>query len=744
MGKREARKKRQKKPRAPAHLSVSPPKHRKRYSAVGGAILLMVITGAWYVHRAGYPTLLRLRMTPPENLLLITLDTTRADHLSCYGYSQQTTPNIDRLAETGVLFEQAHSTAPLTLPAHSTILTGLYPFNHGVRNNGDFYLPPDIPTLAGILRKRGYGTAAFISSFILDSRYGLAHDFDLYEDHLEKKEQALQDFEVERKGSDTTHLALSWLSSHAAKPFFLWLHLYDPHESYDPPEPFRSRFASLYDGEIAFADSLVGDMIARLDELGIRRKTLIVIVGDHGESLGEHHEESHSVFIYTATMRVPLVLNAPGAIPAGVRAAAPVSIADIFSTVVDILKLTPPSTQDGRSLVPLIAGSTPSTERSIYFESLFPKLYLHWAPLRGIRSGPWTYIEAPRAELYRVDSDPGETVNLLASNPDVVSRMRQRLTSIVPAGAPDRYSRQALDDETVSKLAELGYIAAAAYSGAEVASGNLPDPKDKIDFFNTLRDAQKEIRLDQFDRAIPTLEQVIAREPDNAVALLFLANGYLGQKDYPRAIETYRRYLSVMPASAYAHHWIAIASVRNGDRETALREENAALAIDSRYVDSYVMKAGLLASDGQYPQAAQALQEALVIDPDNTGIMNDLGAIYLEWKQLPEAAGIFANILKIDSNYAPAWTSLGIIAAAQNDNDTAVGNLRKALTISPMLREARFNLAKALISLKRYDEARRELTILLSQTEKPADDRVAAIRQATVEALETLPRLQKQ
>lgn len=715
---------------------AAPPLPRLPLAAIA---VVMIAVSAWIAVREGVFSFGAIPTRRPDNLLLITIDTLRADHLGCCGYSLPTSPAIDALAASGVLFEQARSTAPLTLPSHSTILTGLYPYSHGVRNNGDFYLPEDVPTLASVCRQRGMSTAAFVSSFVLDSRYGLDHEFGVYEDRMERKDVALQDFEVERKGGETTRLALEWLSRNRAKPFFLWLHLYDPHESYDPPEPYRSRFASAYDGEIAFADSLVGDAVRRLDEWGLREKTLLVLAADHGESLGEHQEESHSIFVYNATMHVPVVLNMPKGIPEGRRVGTAVSIADIFTTIVEIMGIPPAPRQDGFSLVPLIKRPSAGRGAPLYLESQFPKLYLGWAPLAAIQDGPWKYIEAPHPELYREDTDPGETANLYASNRAIADELKVKLESMVPRGAEDRYNRQALDDETIAKLAGLGYVGAAAYAGTTERRATA-DPKDKIAFFNVLREAQKQIRARQFKSAIPLLEQVVRDEPDNAVAMLFLANGYLGMEDYARAIVTYHNYLELMPASAYAHHWIAIASVRMGDARTALAEEDAALAIDPRFVDSYVMKAGILASQGRYEDAVAALEKAVAIDPDNQGLLNDMGAINLEWGRIDEAEKIYRRILDIDTEYPPAHTTLGIIRAARGDYEGAVTSFRRALTLSPTLGEARINLARALVKTGRVDEARQELAVLLKQTEGARNPRIVAMRQAAEDALSALAR----
>jgi choline-sulfatase len=333
----------------------------------------------------------------PLNILLVTLDTTRADRIGAYGYAAARTSHFDRLAAEGVRFERAIAQAPITLPSHASLFTARFPFTHGVRNNGNFYLSDQFPTLTTALHDRGYRTGAFVSSFILDRRYGLARGFDEYDDRLESARKQVVNFEVERRGDQTALKADAWLERYAKEnslvtgtaaatvhPFFLWLHLYDPHEPYRPPQPFRSLFADRpYDGEIAFTDTIVASVMDRLDKLGLLSSTLIAIVGDHGESLGDHGEETHSMFVYEPALHVPLILWRPGRLPAGKVVEPLVRALDLAPTLLDLIGAPPLPGAEGRSLLPLVNGKAMPSAPA-YAETYLPLFYMNWSPLRAL------------------------------------------------------------------------------------------------------------------------------------------------------------------------------------------------------------------------------------------------------------------------------------------------------------------------------------------------------------------------
>ncbi len=662
-----------------------------------------------------------------HHILLVTLDTTRADRLGSYGYARARTRYLDRLAAEGVRFDQAISPAPLTLPAHASLFTGLYPFEHGVRNNGNFYLADRFDTLAARLQQQGYRTAAFVSSFILDRRYGLGRGFDVYDDRLEGTSRQVLSLEAERRG-DRTALALgAWLDRMAAEPggpLFAWLHLYEPHEPYRPPSPFRDAFAaSPYDGEVAFTDSIVASVLDRLGRLGLLHTTLVAIVGDHGESLGEHGEETHSMFVYEGDLRVPLILWRPGTLPAGRVVREPVRLTDLAPTLLDLVGAPPLVVAHGRTLLPAIEGA--STEpAAVYAETLLPQFYMGWAPLRAIRDERWKFIEAPRAELYDLERDPAELRNLHDAEPQRVAALRRALERLT-GGAAGEMSVGAMDREALEKLASLGYVGAGSTSAAAAPSSAV-DPKDKIDVFNQLRRANSAVRERRFGDAMRILDEVLAREPRNGFARLVLGSAYMGQGRYAQAITQYRDYLELVPTSAYAHHWISICYLRMGDADRALREAEGTLAIDPRFSDARVLRGGVLASRGDYPAAVAELRKAVETDPAKVILRLDLAKVLAEAGRTKEAEAEYDAIFRVQPDYAPALAGVGALYAATGRLEDAVRALRRAIELEPNQLEARMNLAEALVRQGRTADAAAEWQRVLEAPHAPPAMRDAA------------------
>jgi arylsulfatase A-like enzyme/Tfp pilus assembly protein PilF len=683
---------------------------------------------------AGAAALLVLRQRPAPslsrpglNVLLVTLDTTRADRLGCYGYASAKTRYLDRLAAEGTRFETVIAPAPITLPSHSSILTGLYPFEHGVRNNGNFYLAPRFETLATRLKARGYRTGAFVSSFILDRRYGLDRGFDMYDDRMEGEYAQVVTLQAERRG-DRTALALGrWIDERAKEPdapFFAWLHLYDPHEPYSPPHPFRDLFASdPYEGEIAFVDAIVASVLDRLRGAGLLDRTLVVVTGDHGESLGEHGEMTHSMFVYEGAVRVPLVFWRPGLVPGGRVVGDPVRLVDVAQTILDLLGVPPLEAPHARSLVPLLEGRSAGPPPPAYSETLLPKFYMNWAPLRAFRDGRYKLIDAPRPELYDLAADPGELRNLYAEQAQRAAVLREGLDRLAASG--DAMSVQTLDREAMEKLAALGYIGAGAEPRAADAT-SLADPKDFIALFDRLRQANSAVRDRRFDEAIPILKAVLAGDPKNAFATLVLGSAYMGKGASREAITQFRRYLELVPTSSYAHQWIAICHLRLGDREAALREAEAALALDPRFTDARVLKAGVLATRGEHEEAIQVLREAISTDPAKPMIRLDLARVLAEAGHGEEARAEYDAVLRLEPDSVPALTGLGALLAGQGDLAGAEAALRRALGHEPEATQARFNLAQVLERAKRPSEAAAEYRRLAEDEKAPAELRATA------------------
>jgi choline-sulfatase len=686
----------------------------------------------------------------PLNILLVTLDTTRADRLGAYGYALARTAHFDRLAAEGVRFQRAVAQAPITLPSHASLFTARFPFTHGVRNNGNFYLSDQFPTLATALHDAGYRTAAFVSSFILDRRYGLARGFDEYDDRLESDRRQVVNFEVERRGDQTALKADAWLETYAREsgavtgppaperqavhPFFLWLHLYDPHEPYRPPQPFRSLFAERpYDGEIAFTDTIVASVMDRLDKLGLLQSTLIAIVADHGESLGDHGEETHSMFVYEPAVRVPLILWRPGRLPAGRVVEPLVRVLDVAPTLLDLIGAAPLAGAEGRSLMPLINGR-PLPAAPAYAETYLPLFYMNWSPLRALEDERWKYIEAPTPELYDLSADPHEADNLAGREPARTAEMAAALTKFTGGGAgPLTGSR--VDRETLDKLASLGYVAAAVEPpGIPGASRSArPDPKDVITVFNRLRAANSAVRDGRFEEATAVARSVLAEDPKNAFARIIVASAQLNQGAYSDAIAGYRAYLDLVPTSAYAHHWIAICYVRLGDRDRALAEEDAALAIDPNYADARVLRGGVFAALGRFDEAVGELTKAVATDPEKAGLRLDLAKVFVDAGRLDEAEVQYRRALELAPGDADVHTGFGVLLARTGRPDEAVKEFTKALEIAPLHDEARFDLARTLEQQGKLDVARIEYgKVAASEQGGPirtaARQRLAALR----------------
>jgi arylsulfatase A-like enzyme/Tfp pilus assembly protein PilF len=668
------------------------------------------------------------------NVLLVTLDTTRADRLGCYGYRGAKTARLDRLAAEGVRFENAFTDAPITLPSHASLLTGLYPFEHGVRNNGNFYLPDRFETLATVLRKRGYRTAAFVSSFILDRRYGLARGFESYDDRMDEAAVLGSSWEAERRGDRTALACIRWLEGYAgqgaAAPFFVWLHLYDPHEPYRPPPPLRDLFVDRpYDGEIAFTDLAVASVLEKLAQLGLLDRSLVAVVADHGESLGDHGEETHSMFLYESAIRVPLILWRPGVLPAGKVVASPVRTLDLAPTILDILGEPPLAAPHARSLRGAIDGPLRERPPAVYAETYVPKFYMNGAALRVLREDRFKLIDAPRPELYDLAHDPGETQNRFEDEPAIAGRLRAELERLT-AGGDAAMSRRRVDDEAVEKLKALGYLASEDEMARTTRDEEGKDPKDLIAVFNRLRRAERAARDHRFEDALPILRAVVAEEPRNAFAHMLLGSTHMGMRQYAPAIQQFQAYVALVPTSSQAHQSMAVGYANLGDQTSALREAGSALALYPHLSDARVLRAGILSVHGRRAEAVQELRAAVATDPEKPLLRLDLAEVLLDAGQAGEAEAEYRTVLKQDPAFAPALAGLGALLARRDALEEASGALRRALEVDPRQDEARFTLAQVLERQGRAAEARAEYERLAR-----AADTSSAVRDAAKKRL---------
>jgi tetratricopeptide (TPR) repeat protein len=650
------------------------------------------------------------------NILLITLDTTRADHLGAYGDRRARTPHLDRLAAGGVLFERAISAAPLTLPAHVSLFTGLYPFAHGVRNNGNFTLSDRVPTLTTALRAAGYRTAAFVSAFVLDHRYGLGIGFDRYDDRLE----------LERRGSQTAAAAFAWLAETAqdARPFFVWVHLYDPHDPYEPPPPFREAFADRpYDGEIAYDDQVIGTLLERLRELGVDRSTLVAVAGDHGESLGEHGEATHGLFVYDSSVRIPMIVSGAGRSRAGRRVPALVRSIDLAPTLLEAAGVPGLAGAQGRSLLSLVDGRAPGPGEA-YSETYFPRLYMNWAALRSIQDDRWKFIDAPSPELYDLRDDVGELANLAPREPARAAALKRAFETMT-GGVEGPVAPGRVDHDTAQKLAALGYIGAAADRPADTSTAR-PDPKAMIGVFNQLRDANTAIQRRQFTDAEAAARAVLERDAANAFATMILARAEMEQGRYRQAAADYARYAALVPASADAHHWTAICFSRLGDVDRAVAEEEAALALDPRYAEAHELRGGLLASQGRLDAAILDLEAAVEIAPGNVPFRVGLARALVTAHRLDKAGREIRRALDAQPDSPDALAASAALLVAQGQLDAARLAFARALAGRPDADDVRLDYAGVLDTLGRRAEARAEYERLAAGRDTPEPIRRAA------------------
>jgi arylsulfatase A-like enzyme/Tfp pilus assembly protein PilF len=635
-------------------------------------------------------------------MLLITLDTTRADHLGAYGDAAARTPTFDRLASEGVLFERAVSVAPITLPAHVSLLTGRYPFAHGVRNNGNFRVADDVSTLATVLHDRGYRTAAFVSAFVLDRRSGLSRGFDEYDDRFDAGGAGTPEDEIERRGDRTGQLAEQWIATQPGTagvdrpPFFVWLHLYDPHDPYTPPPPFAEPFQNHpYDGEIAFDDAVVGSLVDRLKRLGLLATTIVAVVGDHGESLGEHGEVTHAMFVYESVLQVPMMVWWPGHL-APARVAPLVRGIDLAPTLLDLAGMPALADAQGESLLPLARGRRRGPAAA-YSETYFPLFFMKWAPLRAIQDDRWKFIDAPAAELYDLATDPHEQSNLAAREPARAAALRRALDSV--SGADSGAMTTAKPDrDAIEKLAALGYIGITGASPVPGGSATRADPKTMIGVFNRLRGANNAVTHGRPADAEATARAVLAMDGQNAFAMLILAQAQMQQGRCPDAIASYRRYAALVPTSADAHYWIAICAARQGRPAIALDEVSAALAIDPPHARARLLRAGLLTERGRLDEAASDYQQVIDQQPSN----------------------------------ADAHSGYAVLLTARNEPERAIGEFQRALAIRSDLDEVRLALAGVLEQAGRAPEARVEYQRLAASPATSEQIRRTALRRLGV------------
>jgi len=602
------------------------------------------------------------------NVVLITLDTLRFDYLSCYGNKSVSTPNLDALAARGILFEQAAVQVPLTLPSHASILTGTYPQVHKVRDIGGFVLDEEIPTIATLTGNHGMKTGAIIGAAVLHHRFGLSRGFDVYNDDMIEltDEEKLPGVVAEIRAETVTDRALNRLEEYlengtgttSGQRFFLWAHYYDPHRPYDPPEPFKSKYRNdPYAGESAYTDREVGRLFDFLKDKGLQDETLIIVLADHGESLGEHGEFTHGVFLYESTMHVPFIMAGPG-IPSGQTIKRQVRSIDVYPTIADYLGLDPGRQVQGASLLPLVIEGEEIDTSYSYMETLYPKTHLAWSELRGIRTDQWKLIVAPVPELYRLTDDRDEKENLLKQYPAEADKLRKMVWNI--AGPPEELGTidyEPVDRESMEQLRALGYVSAGVRREIRIDMSGA-DPKKRINVLKVLENAGEDMNHNRFAEAAVELREALNRDITNPLL--------------------------------YQH--LLICLTRLGRWREALEIADLAIQNAAETDETYAEMGEIYIRLGELRKAAEVMEKSAERNPTNLQNFSNLATVYLQLQQLKDAERAIHAILTQAEDHAAAYNLKGILEIQRGNDVAARENFEKALHFDPDLVEPYMNL----------------------------------------------------
>jgi arylsulfatase A-like enzyme/Flp pilus assembly protein TadD len=676
---------------------------------------LLVLSLAQFMSAAALPKTVK---KPPAasavapNIILITLDTTRADRMGFLGSQRGLTPNLDALAQQSVVFTRAYAQVPLTTPSHAALLTGTYPqFSH-LEDLGAL-LRPELPYLPDLLHKHGYHTAAFLGAYILDpaaTAPGFQRGFDVYDANFHQRKPGEDRYKsVERRAEDVANRALGWLSRHQQRPFFIWLHFYDAHDPYDPPEPFKTHYASFpYDGEIAYTDSIVGSFVEVLRRHGLYQNSVIAIAADHGEAFGEHGEERHGMMLYDETIHVPLLLKLPAGRFGGKRVEERVALAEVAPSLLEAAGIPAPATMQAQSLFPLInsaqtssakissakidaskpaaaetdAGNSSSggqtgergrTERPVYSETNYAHRAFGWSELRSWRTGKYLYVQAPKRELYDQSSDPDAAKNLAPASKAVADTLEAQLADFQQKTSSVRTEPTKLDPTQAEKLRALGYLASDS-AGTNSSEKAAIDPKDKIEIANKFHRSLVDMEKDRYNEAIAELREVVRLEPDLASGYLELGRALVHLRQYQEALPVLRTAAEKHPKSGMAHYELGLALIKTGQWEAALPE----------------------------------MQAAVVCTPNSAQLHFYAGAVHLRLKHIPEATAEFENSLKIEPDHFLANLKYGEMLFREGDAAAALPKLTRAAKVDPESAEAHAFLADAYQQLGQLQNASRE------------------------------------
>ncbi|MGA1871112.1 MAG: sulfatase-like hydrolase/transferase [bacterium] len=657
------------------------------------------------------------------NVLLISIDTLRADHLSCYGYTKIQTPHIDSLAHDGIRFASHYTPVPITLPSHATLLTGLYPSEHGVRSNGCFRLKGEEVTLPELLQQEGYKTGAFIGAYVMHSRFGLSQGFDSYDENfggdasdslMERMQKSLY---VERRAGDIVNAAQSWLQQRGDQPFFLFIHCFDPHAPYDAPAPYttpyetassQGRIVSAYDGEIIYTDACLGRLFHAMRQMGIYDNTIICVTSDHGEGLGEHGEDTHAFFVYDSTLHVPLIIRFPEKIKKGQVEKRITHNADIAPSILYLLGINIPDGMHGEALLDKKADRA----NVYYFETHFGFYNHGWSALEGIRKDGWKYIYAPKPELYNMENDPKELVNVYDTFSERASLMNSELACYKKRygmQVKEDESRIPLDDEMREKLKSLGYIWTPVHEKKPLDLH--PDPKDKLGELKVFLNGLSAYQSHNYSQAIVYFTNAVTHNPFDTESRKYLAFTYSALNEGDRAIEELEKILESDPDRIDVHLMLGAIYRRLSKNDAAEKKFKEILALDTEELYAYEALGSIFYNKGEYDKALDYFMKGAVIAPMNKkpGFLNNSGIAYYAQGLYAHALTMLNKALEIDPCFIPAYNNLAKNYLALHMREQARATFEKAISLDPNYHDARINLAGIYIQEKKCKEAHAHL-----------------------------------
>jgi choline-sulfatase len=659
----------------------------------------------------------------PRAIILISIDTLRADHLSSYGYTAIQTPHIDALAKGGTLFSDVGSQVPLTFPSHVSLFTSTFPFFNGIEDNGET-LAPNVVTLAVLLKLHGYRTAAVVGGYVMDRSFGLNRGFDLYDSRFDQPgQEESKTSEIKRLGADVVSTATRWLTANSNSTFFLFVHFYDLHTPYNLPASYSARFGTGYDAELRYVDEQVGTFLDFLRQRNLFDNNLVVLLADHGEGLEDHGEDMHGYFVYQSTIRVPLIVHWPaGSASFPAKVAEPVRLMDVAPTILEFAGIPAPPEFQGRSLMELLRPDGPKTPRDIYSETLYAHMHFGCSALQALRSGRYKYVDAPKPELYDLTADPGEMRNIYSQRTAVALAQKEKLASLrARLRRQNPLPQRVLDPGTLARLRSLGYVAGSAGDSQSAEGG--ADPKDRIkDFreYGRALDLAGEGRTDESDLIF---RRLLASHPDLVDVRMNLAWNELQAEHYEQAVRDYQQVVKANPGDVKIHYNFGVSLFRLGKLDEATREFQAALAISPFFApaddalgsialekkdynqaralfehvlvvrpndyEAHYNLGTLSALQGQWDAGERHLRAAMSVDPADPEPHDALGDLYLKKGDLDKAYTEFMESVRLSPKSASAHYDLGLVLQKQKKPNDAANEFRRALAIDPQFSAAR-------------------------------------------------------